>query len=62
MQNEKVIFKSDNRYYFCDIRDGRLVKKVSVSKETAELIIESRNGVSFIESAGQEAKNDANQN
>ena len=52
MQNRKIIFKSDNHYYFCAIRDGKLVKKVSVSKETAELIIELCNSVSFIEPDG----------
>jgi hypothetical protein len=57
MQNRKIIFKSDSRYYFCDIRDGKLVKKVSVSKEAAELIIELSNSVSLIESAEREVNN-----
>ena len=50
MQSRKIIFKSDSRYYFCDIRDGKLVKKVSVSKEAAELIIELSNSITFLES------------
>jgi hypothetical protein len=50
MQNRKIIFKSDSRYYFCDIRGGKLVKKVSVSKEAAELIIELYKTITFVES------------
>lgn len=51
MQSKKIIFKSENRYYFCDIRDGHVVKRVSVSQETAELIIELCNSISLIEPA-----------
>lgn len=57
MESKKVIFKSDNKYYFCDIRGGELAKKVPVSKEAADLIIELNNSISFVESADKGEKN-----
>ncbi|MHB1680684.1 MAG: hypothetical protein ACYCTB_09305 [bacterium] len=57
MESKKIIFKSDNKYYLCNIRGGELAKKVPVSKETADLIIAVNNSISFVESADKGEEN-----
>jgi hypothetical protein len=37
--DRRFIYFSKNQFYFCQKKDNKLVKKVPISKEVAELII-----------------------
>jgi hypothetical protein len=51
MKEKKIVFKSaDEQYYFCDVKDGELIKKVPISEDMAELITQLSSSISFIDS------------
>jgi hypothetical protein len=51
--DKKFIIKDGCQYFFCQIKDGKIVKKTAISKDVADLILLLKESVEY-----RENKND----